>query len=134
MTSEPPSSAKTSDRIIIKPQARHSEKALIETLAWTVSNSSTKILMVYTERQPCGKARGHANCTKRLESFLATYGAVGADTRVHYSFDYPTADDIRFLLDEPELGVEEEDLVEMCKEMCSESSQALIAYDKALSI
>jgi hypothetical protein len=89
-----------------------------------------RIVWLYTERQPCGSAQGHANCTAKLQALLETYGAQGADTPVYYTFDYPTWADIESIVSSGLMSQEE--AVEMAREACQCSTDFIINMDKTI--
>jgi hypothetical protein len=98
-----------------KAFAQHSERVLIHATVNSLQGGA-KILWMYTERQPCGSARGHANCDAFLTAMMSKYGVNGTNTKVYYSFDYPTKEDLRY-----EIGanlLSEEEAVQLAREWC----------------
>ena len=88
-----------------------------------------KIEWLYTERQPCGIAPGHANCTKYLIDWLEEHGTRGIMTPVFYSFEYPTKADYAHLI---KRGSSESDVRKLAQEKCAICTTNLIAKDKTL--
>jgi Xanthomonas XOO_2897-like deaminase len=107
LPSEPPAKGKAF--------AQHSEKVLIHAVVESL-NRGAKILWMYTERQPCGNALGHANCDAFLTKMMTKYGVSGTSTKVYYSFDYPTKEDLRSEIGNNMLTEEEATL--LAREWC----------------
>lgn len=90
-----------------------------------------RIAWLYTERQPCGSAQGHANCTTKLEALLGKYGVRGADTPVYFTFDYPTWTDFESAVTDGLMTREE--AAEMAREDCQCSTEFIINMDKTIT-
>lgn len=107
----------------------HSEMVGLRALKWELDRGG-RITWLYTERQPCGSASGHANCTSKLDGALETYGANGRDTPVYFSFDYPTAADLESLISDGLLSLDE--AREMAREECQCTTAFIIGMDKTI--
>lgn len=107
----------------------HSEMVGLRALRWQFEQGA-RLTWLYTERQPCGSAVGHANCTSKLEEALQQFGAYGPDTPVYFTFDYPTARDLHSLIDEGLLS--EEEARDMAREECQCSTIFIMDMDKTI--
>jgi hypothetical protein len=123
LPSEPPGKGKSF--------AMHSEKVLIHAIAESLS-SGAKILWMYTERQPCGNALGHANCDAFLTKMMTKYGAYETKTPVYFSFDYPTKEDLRSSIGHDMLS--EEEAVELAREWCLIGTNELVEAANKLAL
>lgn len=115
LPSEPPAKGKAF--------AQHSEKVLIHAVVESLK-AGARILWMYTERQPCGNALGHANCDAFLTKMMKKYGINGTNTKVYYSFDYPTKEDLR-----SEIGdnlLTEQEAAELARDWCLMGTNELI--------
>lgn len=107
----------------------HSEMVGLRALRWELERGG-RITWLYTERQPCGSASGHANCTTKLEAALEQFGANGKDTPVYFTFDYPTAKDLESLMTGGLLTLDE--AREMAREECQCTTAFIIGMDKTI--
>jgi len=123
LPSEPPGKGKAF--------AQHSEKVLLHAIMDSLK-SGAKIAWMYTERQPCGNALGHANCDAFLTKMMTQYGVAGTGTKVYFSFDYPTKEDLRSSIG-PNL-LSEKEAEELAREWCLMGTNELMAAAKELCL
>lgn len=115
LPSEPPAKGKAF--------AQHSEPVLIHAIQESL-NRGARILWMYTERQPCGHALGHANCDAFLTKIMTKFGINGTGTTVYFSFDYPTIEDLRSSIG-PDM-MSEEEAKELARDWCLMGTDELI--------
>jgi hypothetical protein len=123
LPSEPPAKGKAF--------AQHSEKVLIHATLDELTRGA-RILWMYTERQPCGNALGHANCDGLLTKMMTLYGANGTGTKVYYSFDYPTKEDLRSEIGDNLLS--EQEATELARDWCLTGTAELMEAARLLGL